>query len=81
MELNEKRYAIIRNGQVLEKIYKTKSNALSVVEKLNNKDINTIKRVSGLYNPYDNDGLQWYVIEFTKAECLQVCRGYIEDIK
>lgn len=73
MKENEKRYAIIREGygcMVLEEIYKTKSNAIKVVEKMNNRDIATIKRVSKIHNPYDNSKLKWHMIEFTVNECL-----------
>lgn len=75
MKENEKRYAIIRESHgcmVLEEIYKTKSNAIKVVEKMNNRDIATIKRVSKIHNPHDNVDCKWHMIEFTVNECLAV---------
>ena len=73
MKENEKRYAIIREGygcMVLEEIYKTKNSAIKVVEKMNNRDIATIKRVSKIHNPHDNADCKWHMIEFTVNECL-----------
>ena len=75
MKENEKRYAIIREGygcMVLESVYKGKNNAIKVVEKMNNRDIQTIKRVSKIHNPHDNKELKWHMIEFTVNECLNV---------
>ena len=76
MKDDEKRFAIIREGfgvVVLEKVYKTKSNAMKVVDLMNNKDIKTIKRISAIHNPYDNNELKWHMVEFTVNECLQCC--------
>ena len=73
MKENEKRYAIIRESHgcmVLEEIYKTKNSAIKVVEKMNNRDIATIKRVSKIHNPHDNADCKWHMIEFTVNECL-----------
>lgn len=76
MSPNEKRYAIIRKNNyglyVLEKVYKTKKNAMVTVEKMNNRDITTIRRVSALHNPEDNQGCIWFAIPFTVEQCLSV---------
>ena len=71
----EKGYAIMRKsdgGYVVEKIYKTKQSAYKTCEKMNNKCLKTIKRVSYICNYDINDKIEWSIVEFTIDDILNL---------